>query len=187
MRRVKMGASETNMETQMLKYVFFEGADCTGKSTAVNAVSEFLTEKGASVGVTHFGPIPTARSGRAFFEAMYNQIEITAKNKDVMLVDRCWLSEPIYGALRGKVRSTPELRAEIERYYNGKGAFVILCNPLLLEVLKAYNTRKEIEMLSDPNQLARVYLEYLDVETDLPTVTYDWTTENILDLLKWAL
>lgn len=166
----------------MMKYVFFEGADCTGKSTALKAVSEFLTERGLNVGEIHFGPIPTARSGRAFFDAMHNQIEIAAKNKDVMLVDRCWLSEPIYGALRGKVRSTPELRTEIERYYNGQGSFVILCTPPLLEVLKAYDTRKEIEMLSDPNQLARVYLEYLDVETDLPTVTYDWTTNNILDL-----
>ena len=108
-----------------MKYVFFEGADCTGKSTVVNAVHDFLTEKGANVGVTHFGPIPTARSGRAFFEAMHNQIEIEAKNKDVMLVDRCWLSEPIYGALRGKVRSTPELRAEIERYYNNPLSFLM--------------------------------------------------------------
>lgn len=170
----------------MMKYVFFEGADCTGKSSAVKAVSEFLTEKGLNVGAIHFGPIHTARSSRAFFDAMHNQIEIAAKNKDVMLVDRCWLSEPIYGALRGKVRSTPELRAEIERYYNGQGSFVILCTPPLVEVLKTYNTRKEIEMLSDSNQLARVYLDYLEVETDLPTVTYDWTTDNILDLFGRA-
>jgi thymidylate kinase len=169
-----------------MKYVFFEGADCTGKSSAVKAASEFLTEKGLNVGTIHFGPIHAARSGRAFFDAMHNQIEIAAKNKDVTLVDRCWLSEPIYGALRGKVRSTPELRAGIESYYQSKGSFVILCNPPLLEVLKVYNTRKEIEMLSDPNQLARVYLEYLDVETDLPMVTYDWTTDNILDLFSWA-
>lgn len=170
----------------MIKYVFFEGADCTGKSTAVKAASKFLTEQGLNVGSIHFGPIHAARTGRAFFDVMHNQIENAAFNKDVLLVDRCWLSEPIYGALRGKVRSTPELRAEIERYYNSEGSFVILCTPPLIDVLTVYNTRKDIEMLSDPNQLAKVYLEYLDLETDLPTFTYDWTTSNIIDLFSWA-
>lgn len=158
----------------------YEGPDCSGKTTAVNAARKQDTYRHQG-GIVHHGPykrITDGHLGRFYLEAM--KPALTGYGSVVM--DRSWLSEPIYGrAFRnGEDRLGATQRRQLERVALSLGAIVILCLPPFEAVLEQWQSRQDDEYLEKEQQLREVYDDYaqLHKQTDLPVIRYDYTVGN---------
>lgn len=157
------------------KLTIFEGPDGAGKSTAAKAYAEATGAR-----YVHFGPLPRVGKNlaRIYVEAMLPAL-LGYQN---VVLDRCWLSELPYGlAFReGKDRLDGSAsRRMLERLAFRCGAVVVRCLPPWDMVKVNYLARKQLEMLDDESQLGIVYDAYLDEPTDLPDLTYDYTTGGL--------
>jgi len=172
----------------------FEGPDGSGKST-------LALKHAAATGAryVHCGPYLGVRSiGRLYLEAMLPALD---GYQDVVL-DRCWLSEPIYGKVHrgGEDRLGVAGRRMLERVALRCGAAVVLCLPPLEACLSAFRARRGAEYLASEEALRRVWRRYdegfLAVNdpapdeaaervfrlTELPVLRYDYTLCPELDL-----
>jgi hypothetical protein len=158
-----------------------EGPDGGGKSTLA---VDLAARTGADV--VHCGPFPQVHHGlgRLYVEAM---LPALLGHRDVIL-DRSWLSEPIYAAARRHERSrlSPVELRMLERVAARCQTTVVRCRPPLATCLDAYRARKPIEYLRDEAQLAAVWHLYDKLATGLPTVDYDYTN-TVVDTVAYLL
>lgn len=170
-------------DKKLSRLVIFEGPDCGGKSTLMHAAMKLF--HGSSYRSVHHGPysgISADQLPRFYVESMSSLFE----GGPTMGMDRCWLSEFIYGTVHrgGVTRIRPPERRQLERMALRHGAVVVLCLPPLEVVKKAWLERKgadsEAEYLDKVEQLEQVWHMYNDLEqmTDLPVVRYDYTVHN---------
>ena len=159
--------------TSKKKLTIFEGPDGAGKSFAV---SKLAAATGAIV--THHGPYP----GMGIRELTYmytSSMGPAARGESDVILDRCWISEPIYGAV---FRGTPggrlsEATVEVlECIAKFAEVRVVLCLPPWETCLANYLARREIEYLNDEKQLKQVYDRYAGGSlTTLPLWHLDYT------------
>jgi len=110
-----------------------------------------------------------------------------------VILDRSWLSEPIYGAAYrgGANRIMRWQRRMLERVALGRGASVVLCRTPWRTCKENFQRRKAEggEMLDDTKQLRAVYDGYAKLERELepgPMFEYNYET-TIADCLALAL
>jgi hypothetical protein len=153
-----------------------EGPDGGGKSTLA---VDLAARTGADV--VHCGPFPQVHHGlgRLYVEAM---LPALLGHRDVIL-DRSWLSEPVYAAARRHQPSrltAVDLRM-LERVAARCQTTVVRCLPPLATCATAYAARKDLEYLKSADELAEVWGLYaVGLRTGLPTVDYDFTAEGPL-------
>lgn len=181
-------------ERKLQRLVILEGPDCAGKTTLMNDLRKELS---GTVRTVHHGPysgITADQLPRFYVESMFPLFE-----GEQMLMDRCWLSEPIYGlAYRGGQNRVGHVaRRQLERMALRHGAVVALCLPPWETVKASWLARKganeEAEYLDKIEQLEVVYNAYAQLEesTDLPVVRYDYTRHRsqvrmLASKLIWA-
>jgi thymidylate kinase len=160
------------------KLTIFEGPDGGGKTHAARA---YAAATGARY--VHMGAFPGAGSGlaRLYAEAMMPAV---LGLQDVVM-DRCWVSEPIYGAVhRGGADRIGWRRRPLERLALRCAAAVVLCVPDWEVVERSYLARRDDEMLADTEALHRVYQGYRDLGPDslcLDGHVHDWELGRPVD------
>lgn len=164
------------------KITIFEGPDCGGKSTLVNR----WRQKSAPTDrprVFHHGAykrISEGNQARLYLETMMPALVYG----EHVILDRCWLSEPIYGrAFRnGEDRIGVASRRHLDRIAMSREAVVVLCLPPFEAVAEQWKKRQADgdEYLEKLEQLEMVYEDYeqLHRQTDLPVVRYDYTADD---------
>lgn len=158
----------------------FEGPDGAGKSTAARQYAELT---GALY--VHFPALPKVGKNlaRMYVEAMMPAL----LGHQPVVFDRCWLSEFPYGVAfrKGVDRLGGSSRRMLERLAMRCGAVVIFCDPGWKTVETNYGRRRELELLKSYEQLKIVHELYRAFDTNLPFVTYDYTTRDVaLGLLE---
>jgi thymidylate kinase len=110
--------------------ILLEGADLSGKSTLAQALSErWETATGARAIVWRAGPPDPKVSirdqyERPFFEAQH---EVRPNQLDLLICDRWYLGELVYGPLlRGKSRLTPLMQRHLEGVLTSLGALQVV-------------------------------------------------------------
>lgn len=165
------------------KVTIFEGPDGSGKSTAAKEFAERTNAR-----YVHLGPFPRVGDGlaRMYVDAMMPAI---LGYQDVVL-DRCWLSEPIYGAVyrEGQDRVGRAHARMLARLALRCGAVLVWCLPPEAEVLKTHARRAQPEKLDgkivNDLRLHEIYELYQLAEvrdaSGLPLICYDYTTGQTL-------
>ena len=158
-----------------------EGADGSGKSTLLSKLSGLI----GPVICSHHGPY-TGMNGKAMARAYVDSMLPALLGEANVILDRSWLSEPIYGnAFRGGIdRIGPVLRRQLERLAMRCGAQVIHCDPGYSICLEAWAKRKGKEYLKTADQLAKVVDGYAHMATDLPVYRYSYMTDSPTSLLS---
>jgi len=157
------------------RVTIFEGPDGSGKTTAATKYAEETDAK-----LVHCGPFQGLTSKglpRMYLEAM---LPALLGYQDVVM-DRCWLSEPIYGRVfRGADRLGAATRRLIERVAMRCDARVVRCLPSLDVCLTNWRKRHASggEYLEKEEQLIRVWERYTDLETSLPMTSYNFFEGN---------
>lgn len=165
--------------TDSQRLLIFEGPDGGGKSSAISSLLSLFP--GNQLHTVHHGPYPRVKSdlARLYAESIFPAVHGHAP----VVLDRSWLSEPIYGHVfrEGANRVGVVNRRHLERLALRCDPLVVLCLPPVETVLETYRQRKELELLENEDQLRRVHDLYSVLEhfTDLPVVRFDYTITEI--------
>jgi thymidylate kinase len=161
--------------------LILEGPDGAGKTTLAEALRHRFQDKGM-VHIVKHGPytgVEPEHLCRIYFRSMSPALTFD----DVVIMDRSWLSEPIYGEVyrNGANRIDVERKRMLERVALSRGAVVIHCQPDFETCVEAFEKRIGEEYLDDISQLEAVYNEYesIGLTTSLPTIHYDYTQDSI--------
>ena len=161
----------------MSKIVIFEGPDGSGKSTAAK---KYADETGSRL--IHCGPYlgKTAELKWIYLEAMLPAL----MDIDNVVLDRCWISEPIYGNVyrNGLDRLGNRGRDLLESIARLAEARVVLCLPPKDVCLTNWRKRHAEggEYLDREEELCQVWKLYnaavaMKMLTGLPVTVFDYT------------
>lgn len=150
--------------------IILEGPDGAGKSTLAARLG---TELGARV--VHLGPFKGLTNiAHLYVEAMQPALD----GYQPVVLDRSWLSEPIYGAVHrgGRDRVGPVYARMLERVAWRCYPVVIRCLPPVEACLATFRARKGIEYLDSEAALRAVHLGYTHLGKlhGLPTLDYNY-------------
>lgn len=156
--------------------IVLEGPDGAGKSTLAKTL-ETQFEGFAKISTVHHGPYPHLKNPSVNYLASLRRKQHNGDKKELVILDRSWLSEPIYGkVLRAGIdRVGVASRRMLERVALKCGALVVRCLPPLKTVQANWAARKGKELIEAPEHLAAVWKGYQTMRTDLPLVEYDFT------------
>lgn len=160
--------------------IILEGPDGGGKSTIAEALRQSVyprTPSGMATHMVHHGPYPGIQKGLALRYLASLRRRHHDNQKTVVIMDRSWLSEPVYGAaLRGgQDRIGVAQRRMLERIALKCGAMVVLCRPPWEVVKTTWERRKGVELVKEERWLREVYDGYAKVRSDLDVLDYDYT------------
>jgi hypothetical protein len=145
----------------MKKIVILEGPDGGGKTVLAKKILEAMTKDGETIAFFDHGPYKgEAQIWKRYFDSM-----LPAYSNEVhVLLDRCWLAEPIYGRVyRGGLNRMQFWQTRILEHVAGSCATTLIyCLPGLESCVNTFNSRREQEMLANDRQLTDVYYGYLD-------------------------
>lgn len=164
--------------------IILEGPDGGGKTT----LSETLRSRLQNDRMTHVvkhGPYKGVKSEdlcKIFFRSMSQALTYD----DNVIMDRSWLSEPIYGAVyrKGENRVDMPRWRMLERVALSRGAVVIHCQPDFEVCAKTFLSRLDEEYLDTIGQLKNVYDAYESIgqSTSIPVINYDYMHDDLSDL-----
>ena len=167
------------MEAVETTITIVEGPDGGGKSTYAEELARDTDAR-----LVHCTPFTGVNRGlaRLYVEAMLPAL----LNYQNVVLDRSWLSEPIYGKAfrKGADRIGRVRRRMLERTAMRCACAVVRCQPAWSVCLKTYRSRKGQEYLETEKQLDVVYHEYCFMETSLPVVEHDYTKGGFLAKLE---
>lgn len=147
----------------------FEGPDGSGKSVAAK---RFAMDTNAVY--VHFGPLNGVSTGlaRAYVESM---LPALLGYQDVVM-DRCWLSESLYGAVyRHGVNRVGVIKLRmLERLALRCATVLVRCQTDWMTVKANFLSRRQSEMLQSTEQLRQIYDKYNLQSSAMPTVWYDY-------------
>jgi thymidylate kinase len=160
--------------------LIIEGPDCSGKSTLIAAAF-------ADFCVIHNG---VYKSPTDAFNRFMQQIPSVhnAVNHPILIWDRNYPSELIYGDIYRQKTLTAEQTEEVETAHLAMGTIVVLCLPPRDVVLAAWRDRKNhgqeyVEMEDSFNLILDAYYENFSDICQLPCIIYDYTTMSVEDLM----
>ena len=166
--------------------IILEGPDGGGKTTLAETLRAQLQSNGMTHVIKH-GPYKGVQSEdlcKIFFRSMSQALTYN----DHVIMDRSWLSEPIYGSVyrKGENRVDMPRRRMLERVALSRGAVVVQCQPDFEVCAKTFMSRIDDEYLDTIGQLKQVYDEYeqLPQRTCLPVIQYDYTSGTLSELLQ---
>jgi thymidylate kinase len=166
--------------------IILEGPDGGGKTTLAEALRALLSTSKMTHVIKH-GPYKGVQSedlSKIYFRSMTQALTYD----DNVIMDRSWLSEPIYGHVYrgGANRVDMPRRRMLERVALSRGAVVVHCQPSFEKCADTFIERSDIEYLDTIEQLKLVYNEYeqLKQHTALPIIHYDYTEDALSDLVQ---
>jgi len=166
--------------------ILLEGPDGAGKTTLAEKLRAIISKTAANMvhSVRH-GPY-AGLSSEELCKLYFRSMSPALTFNDELIMDRSWLSEPIYAdAYRdGYSRVDMPRRRMLERIALSRGAVVVLCQPDFEVCEQAFSARLGDEYLDNVDQLRQVYSAYeaLALQTHLTVVHYDYVHDSIEEL-----
>jgi thymidylate kinase len=159
----------------MSRIIIVEGPDGAGKTTLIDKIEERALEFGSVEIINHGAYLGESAIGHHYLKS----IEMAASFNTVIM-DRSWISEPIYGhVMRGGKNRLPwnDYRFLCNKANEFK-AQIIYCLPPMETCLAAWRSRREIEYVDDEEKMTNVYQLYRASFSDMyivPKRLWDWT------------
>ena len=169
-----------NDNLKSLPVTVFEGPDGGGKTTLARQYAEVSGAR-----YVHHGPYKGVAGyglGRLYAESILPAV----LGYQPVVLDRSWLSEPIYAAVyrAGVTRLDAGDRAVLDRLLLRCAPLTVLCLPPVEVVTTNFLFRKGEEYLDSVAQLVDVYARYQLVRPVAPTLRIDYTiNDDVIDEL----
>lgn len=166
-----------------MSLVIVEGPDCAGKTTLIGVLGQRLKVRGHQ---NHGAYLGESRISRRYIAALNAAIQCPG---DLILSDRSWLSEPIYGkAMRGGLNRLTE---RDEQMLTGAAwvarTVVVLCLPPYESCRTAWALRGDDYVQREP-QLREVYDLYAaSVERWRATLPVVLVYDRSKDTVEWLV
>lgn len=158
--------------------LLLEGPDGAGKTT----LADTLVRRLMATRVMHYGPPPDP-------QRQFPYMVSTLDHPALTVVDRSFPSAMVYDhVLRREHRLSRAEGRMLVRAALGLNYTMVYCRPPIREMHMAWASRKGRELLTEAAQLDAVIENYdllvKVLQSQLPVVPYDWTKDNVDDLLE---
>ena len=164
--------------------IILEGPDGGGKTTLSEALRSRLQNDRMTHVVKH-GPYKGVK-GEDLCKIFFRSMSQALTYDDNVIMDRSWLSEPIYGQVfrKGENRVDMPRRRMLERVALARGAVIVHCQPDFEICANVFMRRLDEEYLDTLGQLKEVYDAYEQIgqDTSIPVIHYDYTRDDLSDL-----
>lgn len=157
----------------MKRLIILEGPDGAGKTTLGEKLATML-----GVPISNHGPYKgEGQIWMRYFDSMVPYY----KGERHVILDRCWLAEPVYGAVYrgGTNRIEPWQKRILNHVANSGSVMLVWCLPPVEKCLEAFRSRRQLEMLDSEQQLRDVYFEYVKAAANEQGIfnrtVYDYT------------
>lgn len=176
----------------MRNLVILEGPDGAGKTTLAEMICQEARKPATArnVLIRNHGAYPGMLNVAGQYLASIEAA--TEMRAPLVVMDRSWISEPIYGAaMRGGANRIKQLDAQyLEMKAREAGALLVFCLPPFEQCRRAWESRRTIEYVGDVDRLRQVYdgyCEAFDSVFRIQKVLYDWTLSDSQTLLNEVL
>lgn len=158
----------------MAIYYIIEGPDGAGKTTLMEKIK--AAHKGAVV--CHFGKPETDEDAYNYWQVYMQAIKKNA-DAEVVIFDRCWYSDMVYGpVMRGRHEMTVDNMENLELAIKAcGGGTIIYCTGKVEELWARCKSRGEeyITTIETLNNLCCAYDEVMKLPKYLPVIYYNTT------------
>lgn len=148
--------------------VIIEGPDGSGKTTLASRLADHLDAE-----VHHHGPY---RGEKEVAHHYWRSIDAARLEGQKIVMDRSWISEPIYGkhVRSGLNRVSLDARRALERGALSAGGVVVRMAASFDFCSRNWADRTgRVEYVRSANQFRRIWADYRDLEPGLPVVAVD--------------
>lgn len=157
--------------------IILEGPDGAGKSTLANQLKDVLRAEVIAHG-------PYLGEANIFHRYLDPMGKMYGNRSRSYIFDRSWLSEQVYGPLMRNVDRIGVLRRILDRVAMGLPAACVLCLPPWKNVKETYVKRAMSEYPPRLSVLEKIWQGYRKLDTDVPLLLHDYTSDNLNDLLN---
>jgi thymidylate kinase len=156
----------------MAHFVIIEGPDGSGKTTLAKKLEATFT----NARIVHFSAPATKEDADNYWKVYAQMIE-DAQENEVVIFDRSWYSDMVYGpVLRGRVEMDPLAAKMLEAsVMQHGGGVVIYCTGNVKTLWARCKTRGEtfIKTIEDLEELKNAYEDVMRTHCNLPMVRTD--------------
>ncbi len=161
--------------------LIFEGPDCAGKSTMIEAVRQEHINAGyspESVAIWHAGPFP--QDSDAWTEYVVPLAPLSPSKDWLVLVDRWHIGELVYGPIfRGGSRLSLEQRRWIDGYVRSLGGALIHITARTEELLARHAGRGDDMVSAEQLEPIRAaFVQHIDPRQGYQVFTRTYDTTN---------
>ena len=155
--------------------IMLEGADAVGKTTLANKIRDIVGERAV---IRHLGKPDPGQAWTRDAGALIRNIEEAYQDGKIVIMDRHWLGESIYGALYRNGGEYPHAARYMDMLMNRFRAIRVVCAPpvdVVVENHKKMLEQREEEYKTGMEKVAAAYLQLWEgahVDSSLPMTTY---------------
>jgi thymidylate kinase len=163
-----------------MKLVIIEGPDGAGKTTLMHKLVEHCARKGTTI-VEHHGYEATKElNDDQLFKYYLKQLASPLMEQSVTILDRCWISEVIYGqAYRNTSRISHERMRILDQIAKTVNGIFVHCSAPYDVCSKNLNARRKESWENNEkhHEVWRKYYYWSCVGSLVPMISYDFTCD----------
>lgn len=140
--------------------IILDGPDCAGKTTLAEAIAKRVTELGGEPVINHLGKPPEGECWQLHSEALLKYLKQAFQENKVVIADRHFMSEAIYGSVYRDGSEYPYSARHIDRVLHRFRALRVICAPPVGYIIKKLDEMKKIrheDFHENMNQVAERY------------------------------
>ncbi len=165
--------------------IILDGPDCSGKSTLATAIKKRVEAHGAEAVIHHSIPIEGSDCWEVHSKELLAYIHEAFIRNKVVIMDRLFMSEAVYGAVYRGGSVYPYAVRHIDRLLHRFRALRVVCAPPVNVVIEQHSKAKKLreEMYEDISEVAT---RYRLLWTGLDPKEYDgWHLDAKKDYVQW--
>lgn len=163
--------------------ILLDGPDCAGKTTLANAIKAEVEKRGYVANIHHLGKPEPGTCWAMHAEALLNNI-YEMLNGAVVIMDRQFLSEGIYGAVYRDGSEYPETMRFMDMLFNRYRALKVICCPAVETVVKTHAAMKKVRFEEYDSGMDKVAQRYLDLWESVPRSMIYSDEDYLIQLTK---
>lgn len=162
--------------------ILLDGPDCAGKTTLANEIKRVAEVGGHKADIRHLGKPEAGTCWAMHSEALLTNIFDMLNDNTVIIMDRHFLSEAVYGTVYREGSEYPYTMRFVDMLFNRYRALKVICCPPVDVVVETHakmkNLRRE-EYDSGMDKVAALYEKIRDNGSVVPTRSMDYMWQLI--------
>jgi len=143
--------------------ILLDGPDCAGKTTLANCIEAEVKRQGMKAVVRHLGKPEPGTCWRTHRAALLDYIKYMLHNDCVVIADRHFLSEMVYGDIYRDGSEYPHLAIYMDMLFDRYRALKVICCPPPEKVIETHAEMKKLRHEDYQDRMGLVAHRFLQI------------------------